>query len=387
MPSEKPPPSRPPSRKDKARAHYPQKDAKKTGFIIAVGAFIMIAGHFAFWEVEDTLKKDEFAQNIKVQSEQVIDEFQEEIEEYYAPQTSMEELRPAKSIISGAPEIKVNDTERLLEEVTKVWDTWSLRSENNDKNTSFEGQKKIVIIIDDMGVSPRLSNQVIDLPAPLTLAFLPYASGLPAMTERAKERGHELMIHMPMEPMNGDLDVGSIAIKEAMSEDIIAQNLEKAFDAFEGEVGMNNHMGSRVTQNQTIMNQVMKSLLNKDLFFVDSITIQSSVAGQTAADFGLKYAERDVFLDHEETDMFVQNSLKRLEDIAEQRGYAIAIGHPKAVTIRNLKAWIPTLKERGFEIIPVSRVVQRDAPTASKSSASTPSSNTQLPSPPLLPAP
>jgi hypothetical protein len=218
---------------------------------------------------------------------------------------------------------------------------------------------KLVIIIDDVGVSYKNSMEVIRMKQPLTLAFLPYAEGLGPMTELAQENGHELLIHMPMQPMNEKLDTGPIALKPGMEEKEFRSMLDQAFESFDGYIGINNHMGSKLTQDQESMDLLMDILAEHDLMFVDSKTIHSSVAGRTAKKHGLVYAERDVFLDHEDSDEFVLNALKLLENVAKRKGYAIAIGHPKASTIRGLKQWIPTLKERGFEIVPVSEVAHR----------------------------
>lgn len=363
---------RPKSRKEEAREHYPKKDAQKTGFIIMVGALIMIVGHLGFWELEKAFDKDNYAQNAKQQSEQVIDAFEEQIESFIdIPKNAPDTMGPPNPYTPAQQEIlRIEQQAEMIKKIARekslqLWsEYYEAESQRNNAVTDFKGQKKIVIIIDDMGVSRKLSEEVINLPGPLTLAFLPYADNLPDITKRAKDLGHELMIHMPMEPMNGDLDVGSIALLDDMSEQEIADNLEKAFQSFEGYVGINNHMGSRVTQNQKIMDQVMDTLHKRDLLFVDSITIGSSVAADTAARHGLKYAERDVFLDHHEDDAFVTQSLKRLEEISKKRGYAIAIGHPKKLTIKNLKVWLPKIKEKGFEIVPITHVVRKEAPKA-----------------------
>ena len=105
-----------------------------------------------------------------------------------------------------------------------------------------------------------------------------------------------------------------------MSREEIKQNLALAFESFEGYVGINNHMGSKLTQNAEIMQWVMEELKPRDLIFVDSKTIPTSVAWEKAALSGLRYAERDVFLDHEETLEFSLKALKSIEYIALHKG-------------------------------------------------------------------
>lgn len=220
---------------------------------------------------------------------------------------------------------------------------------------------RIVIIIDDMGVSPAHSSRVENLPAPLTLAYLPYAKDLPARTKRAAANGHELMVHMPMQPMNTSIDGGPKVLKVGQGDEEFDAILEWGLSQFDGFVGVNNHMGSRLTKDSPSMKKVMAALAKRDVYFIDSKTIGSSVAAHEASSAGLQYAERDVFLDHVISDAFVANALQQMEVIARRKGYAIAIGHPHPQTIKALASWLPTLAEKGFDLVPASQVVKRDA--------------------------
>jgi hypothetical protein len=120
---------------------------------------------------------------------------------------------------------------------------------------------------------------------------------------------------------------------------------------------MNNHMGSRLTQDQAAMDALMVRLRRAGMLFVDSRTIGSSVAATTAARHGVPYAVRDVFLDHDESYEAVKASLAATEAVARRTGLAVAIGHPKDNTIRALAEWLPGLAARGFVLVPVSAVV------------------------------
>ncbi|MBX2834123.1 MAG: divergent polysaccharide deacetylase family protein [Micavibrio sp.] len=224
---------------------------------------------------------------------------------------------------------------------------------------------KIAVVIDDMGMDKKRGYELIDLDVPLTLAFLPYAGGLQKMTRAASANGHELMIHMPMQPMNKTINIGTIGLKEGMSYSELDEQLAQAFDSFDGYVGLNNHMGSALTQNTKIMCHVLSRVKSKDIYFIDSKTISTSVAGKMARGMGMKTAERDVFLDHVESPEFVAKALVNAEQVARRRGSAIVIGHPKTVTIEGLKAWIPTLKAKGIEIVHASALVKQDEARAS----------------------
>ncbi len=222
----------------------------------------------------------------------------------------------------------------------------------------LSGRPKIAIIIDDMGVSLR-SKLVEIMPAPLTLAYLPYAENLAEHTARAKKNGHELMVHMPMEPMDASNDGGPKVLSASLSDAAFRDVVDWDLSQFKGYAGFNNHMGSRLTQDEEALGRLMRHVKGRNLYFVDSKTIASSVAAQVARDNGIAYAERDIFLDHEITPDFIRKSLEQLERIAREKGYAIAIGHPHKETIDALKDWLPSLKAKGIELVPASALVNR----------------------------
>lgn len=230
--------------------------------------------------------------------------------------------------------------------------------------TAPSGKARVAIIIDDMGMDVRHSRQIIALPAPLTLSFLPYAPEARAMAQAAAASGHELMIHMPMEPMKAGLNMGPIALHAGMDGPAFDSMLAKAYASFDGYVGMNNHMGSRLTQDRDAMRRVMRSLKVRNLYFIDSRTIGSSVAEDEAAKAGLRHGTRDVFLDDDNAPDAVAASLGRLEAVAHRKGYAIAIGHPRPATIAALKGWIATANDKNIEIVPASALLQSPAKAA-----------------------
>lgn len=222
---------------------------------------------------------------------------------------------------------------------------------------------KIAIVIDDVGMNLTQSRAAINLDPNVTIAFLPYAEKVKELALDAKTRGNEIIIHTPMEAMNGDMNLGSMALRTGMQPNDFTAEFQKITESFEGYVGVNNHMGSRLTQDKQAMGQLMRLLKAKNLYFLDSKTISTSIAAETAAFYGVPYAVRDVFLDHEDTPEFVAKALKKVERVARDHGSAIAIGHPKKNTMNALQSWIPTLEAKGFELVPLSTLIQKGTPT------------------------
>ena len=217
----------------------------------------------------------------------------------------------------------------------------------------------IALVIDDLGLNRPKTWRTIELPAPLTLAFLTYATGLPEMTSAARARGHELIVHMPMEPLNPRENPGRYALITEQTGERVAKRLDWGLSRFEGYVGINNHMGSRFTAWPAGMEVVMREMRRRGLLFLDSLTNYESVGGDLAERFDVPYALRDIFLDNEaENANAIRRQLEKLESIALEKSYAVGIGHPYPETLNVLTEWLPAVRERGFHLVPISAVVR-----------------------------
>ncbi len=218
----------------------------------------------------------------------------------------------------------------------------------------------IAIVIDDMGLDRKRSRRMWeDEPAALTLSFMTYADALPAQTRAARTYGHELMLHVSMEPTSKNVDPGPHVLMRAMSDIQLKKMLDWGLGRFKGYVGINNHMGSRFTEDAHAMKVVLADLKSRGLLFLDSRTSAKTTAMQVAQTLGMTILERNVFLDNDNAPDKVLKQLERTETLARENGYAIAIGHPRDATIKVLKTWIPAAQARGLNIVPISAIMKR----------------------------
>lgn len=228
----------------------------------------------------------------------------------------------------------------------------------------------IAIVIDDMGVHGAHSLRMLDMPNPITMAFLPYGSATQELAKKAYQQGHEIMIHVPMEPkMVGDnvIDPGPNAL---LLNDTPAENMTNLKENLDSllpyAMGANNHMGSAFTESLERLKPVLAEIAKQELLFIDSLTTADSAVQAAARGLNLPLLTRDVFIDHFHTPEKVMAALKQTEQVAKKQGYAIAIGHPHPVTYEALQAWIPTLEKKGIELVPVSYLVQYAAQAESR---------------------
>ena len=217
----------------------------------------------------------------------------------------------------------------------------------------------IVVVIDDMGVDRPRSRRVTELPQPLTLSYLPYARDLAEQATAARSRGHELMLHLPMEPMSGSVDPGPNALLTSLSLDMIRRRTVAALDSFSGYVAVNNHMGSRFTTWRPGVEASLREMKGRGLAYLDSRTHADTVGGLVAEELGMPNVDRHVFLDDVMTGDAVRRQLAETEALARRQGFAIAIGHPHDVTIQALAEWLPRLSGKGFVLGPISAAIRR----------------------------
>jgi polysaccharide deacetylase 2 family uncharacterized protein YibQ len=224
----------------------------------------------------------------------------------------------------------------------------------------IDDRPAIAIVIDDLGLNRHNTAALNSLKGPLTLSFLPYAGALEQQARAARAAGHELMLHVPMEPIGTDWP-GPDALLRSLSPSEFLSRFRAQLRSFRGFVGINNHMGSLLTTDRPAMDEVMTELKERGLLFIDSRTTSKTVAAVEAQRLGVPHADRDVFLDNDPDLNAIRAQLAATERIARRRGVAIAIGHPHDLTIEALRGWLPTLEERGFALVPISTAVARES--------------------------
>ena len=222
-----------------------------------------------------------------------------------------------------------------------------------------DGRPAIALIIDDVGVDLKRSRRAVALWGPLTIAIMTYANDISSLAKMARRNGHELIVHVPMEPVDLGSDTGPNALLTTLEDSELMRRLGWALTRFDGYVGISNHMGSRFTAWEPGMQMVLTEIHKRGLLYLDSRTTPDSTSTPIALALGLPYAARDVFLDNDPTPEGVRGQLDELERIAKRRGYAIGIGHPRDATIEVLSDWLREVRERGFVLVPISAIVRR----------------------------
>jgi len=222
-------------------------------------------------------------------------------------------------------------------------------------------QPAISIIIDDLGEQLENGMKAVELPGQVTLAFLPYTSHATRLAALSHEANKEVMLHMPMESIEHH-HLGKGGLTMEMHQQEFLKAFEDALASIPYVTGINNHMGSLLTQQHEHMLWLMQEInQHGNLFFVDSHTITGSIAQNVAMENHIPNLRRDVFLDTDKTPSAIRMQFNNLIAIAQRKGTALAIGHPYPQTLSFLQKQLPKLENYGVELISVSALIKRTA--------------------------
>lgn len=219
---------------------------------------------------------------------------------------------------------------------------------------SDETSARLAIVIDDMGRSIRQAETLLQMDAPVVLSVLPDMANSEKTVRMTVDSGREALLHLPMEPQNyPETNPGKNALLASMDEDEIRRLTASHLNSMPGVSGVNNHMGSKLTENETAMQWVVDELRKRNLYFLDSLTTGNSAAAKAAAKAGIGWTKRDIFLDNEKNEEAIGIQFERAIETAKKHGRAIAIGHPHDETLQSLKIWLPRIRQAGVEIVPL----------------------------------
>jgi len=224
----------------------------------------------------------------------------------------------------------------------------------------FADEKHVyaAIVIDDIGDNLYRGERALQLQGAVTFSILPHTPYAKKLALAAHQSGKEVMLHMPMQP-EGNKNMGPGGLTHFMNKSRFLNAVKSNLQAIPHVAGINNHMGSLLTQKTQQMHWVMQSLRAMgDYYFVDSMTHQKSIAHKVAADSLIPNTSRDVFLDHEISLFAIDEQFSLFITKVKQNGFALAIGHPHNETLMALEYWIPEMVKQGIELVPVSQYIQ-----------------------------
>jgi len=218
----------------------------------------------------------------------------------------------------------------------------------------------ITIIIDDWGYGANVKEFIETVDIPVAIAVLPKLPFSKTIAECAAKNHKEVMLHLPMEPhYNADKYPKDYVIKTSMRPDKIRKIINEALTTVPFAQGVNNHMGSKATENKEFMKIVLTYFKEKKFFFVDSYVTEKSICKEVAETLNIPFIKRDVFIDNVADRNMMEGEFIKLAHLAEKNGYAVGIGHARPLTLQVIKEQSRFLQNKGFVFLTVREMIER----------------------------
>lgn len=221
-------------------------------------------------------------------------------------------------------------------------------------------QPRIAIVMYDLGLAePQTLAAIQDLPADISLAFNPYGSRVDEWALQARAAGHEILMQIPMEPVNAQNDdPGPRAIVASLNAEQRKDRLDWILSRAVGYVGVTNFMGDQMTAQRAHITPVMEMLAPRGLIYIDARTTPATLAHKIAKTQGIPAGISTRFIDHPLVAReAIDEALAGLEREALSRGRVIAFARPYPVTMERLRYWAIGLKDRNIDLAPVSAAI------------------------------
>lgn len=218
---------------------------------------------------------------------------------------------------------------------------------------------RLALIIDDGGYNTEKFKGMLGMGKAMTFAILPNTPHAREVALMAHRDGSEVMLHLPMEPKEGELySLERDTVRTGMSPKGIQKILHDDLKEIPYVRGVNNHMGSKATEDPKLMQALMEALKKEKLYFIDSHTSPYSVGPEMARRAGVASAQNDKFIDREKDIHAIREAIRLAMRKAKKEGKAVAIGHPHPLTAQAIKEMIPEIEREGIRLVFASEVVE-----------------------------
>ncbi len=212
---------------------------------------------------------------------------------------------------------------------------------------------KVAFIVDGLGLSQTATDAAINkLPAAVTLAFSPYARNLKSWMEKAKAKGHEVLIEVPMESKQFPADdPGPLGLLTSLEAKENTERLDTILKESSNAVGVLDVTGSKFRESSEHINPVFAKLKASNLFYVQG------EPGVRTGEATVPTAIADLIIDERPFRAAIDARLDYAERLAKYQGSAVAAMSAKPVSFERLVLWIEQARKKGIVLAPMSQVL------------------------------
>ncbi|NRA87100.1 MAG: divergent polysaccharide deacetylase family protein [Rhizobiales bacterium] len=223
-----------------------------------------------------------------------------------------------------------------------------------------DGRPRIAVMITGLGIHHQATQTAIDgLPGEISFAFSPYGDGLQDWINRARDKGHEIILQTPMEPFDfPDNDPGPSTLLADGDLKLNMNRFKWIMSRITGYIGITNFMGAKFTSKEKAITPILKELKKRGLYYVENGVLHRSRVSKISKQLGLGFSDADVIIDDIATVENIEEALEEVEKIAATKGIAFAVGSNLPATVAHIKQWANSLAAKGYQLVPVSAKIK-----------------------------
>ena len=222
---------------------------------------------------------------------------------------------------------------------------------------------RIALIVTNLGLSATYTKAALKLlPEDITLSFSHVAPRLKSWIREARQKGHEVLMDIPMEPLGFPKnDPGRATLLTSSNEVENLNRLEHVMKKAGGYVGLLGTLGTKFMLHSETFLPILKTIKQRGLIYVDSRSTSRSLGPELASSIQLPRAFNNIFIDKEPSNQKIKDKLDELEKIALKKRFAVGIAQPFPLTIEILSQWAEKLKAKQISLAPITAVVDKQS--------------------------
>ena len=222
---------------------------------------------------------------------------------------------------------------------------------------------RIALIVTNLGLSATYTKAALKLlPEDITLSFSHVAPRLKSWIREARQKGHEVLMDIPMEPLGFPKnDPGRATLLTSSNEVENLNRLEHVMKKAGGYVGLLGTLGTKFMLHSETFLPILKTIKQRGLIYVDSRSTSRSLGPELASSIQLPRAFNNIFIDKEPSNQKIKSKLDELEKIALKKRFAVGIAQPFPLTIEILSQWAEKLKGKQISLAPITAVVDKQS--------------------------
>ena len=228
-----------------------------------------------------------------------------------------------------------------------------------------ETSARLAVVMFGFADDPELLATFESLPAPFAVALAPDGKHSAAMIREARARGREVVLHVPLEPINyPQVNPGPGTILVSMNPAQITGLMRRYLDRAGPVAAVANHMGSLATQDMTVMSAVYRELHRQRVPFLHVSPAAGAVCKPLAASLGVAYAEPDAAIDGEARTARPALLDKRWKEVLAEtraRGHAVVMVRATPLTRTWITRALDVRRLAGVSVVPLSALLRRPA--------------------------